>query len=225
MVLTFTGKGSAFYPVFGSTSGHLIMENELYVFDCGETVFDCLYRSGLMEKVSKVHVILTHLHADHVGSLGSLLSYSNCIQHRVVEIIHPSATVVELLDLLGIRREFYTLRQPAPQWQNDHLSLTAVPVPHVDNMACYGYIVKCNTATFFYSGDCAEVPPEVVEQYRDGRIQELYHDTATVVSPGHCHYTRLCELFPQQQRSNIFCMHLDGEHQAYLQGLGFSIAQ
>ena len=42
--------------------------------------FDFLYHHIDLDAVDRVYVILTHLHADHVGSLGTLISYFYCLQ-------------------------------------------------------------------------------------------------------------------------------------------------
>lgn len=223
MILNFIGRGSSFYPVLGSTSSYVVLNNELYVFDCGEMVFDYLYRSGMLDQVKTVNVILTHLHADHVGSLGSLISYMYCIKNQVINVIHPNDSVISLLDLLGIMRHFYRPIVVSGNWSDNNISLTPVPVQHVSNMACYGYIVDVNGTTLYYSGDSADVPKEIVEAYLSGKIDEMYHDTATVKSASHCHVDHLCELFPEPMRKRIYCMHLDGDNKDILERLGFSV--
>lgn len=223
MTLKFIGRGSSFYPVLGSTSSYILIENDLYVFDCGEMVFDHLYRSGMLNQAKNVNVILTHLHADHVGSLGSLISYLYCIKHQIINVLHPNDNVVGLLDLLGIGRNFYRFIMLSGKWSDKNISLTPVKVQHVDNMECYGYIVSIGETTIYYSGDSADVPDEIADAYLSGQISELYQDTATVKSSSHCHVERLCELFPENRRNRIYCMHLDGDNKSYLEKLGFSV--
>ena len=74
--------------------------------DCGETVYELLMKRSNLREYRQIYVLLTHLHADHVGSLGSLISYNYCILGRKICVIHPRATVVELLRLMGIKDEF-----------------------------------------------------------------------------------------------------------------------
>lgn len=223
MILNFIGKGSSFYPVLGSTSSYVVVNGELYVFDCGETVFDYLYRSGLLDRYKNVNVILTHLHSDHAGSLGSLIPYLYCIKNTVINVIYPNESVVNLLDLLGIKRSFYRHIMITDRWSDDNISLTPVIVQHVENMLCYGYIVNIGKTTIYYSGDSSDVPEEIAKAYLTGRIDEMYHDTATVRSDSHCHIDRLCELFPEGMRKNIYCIHLDGDNKEYFEALGFSV--
>ena len=59
MKLNFLGKGSAFYPVFGNTGAYLRSGSELYLLDCGETIFDTLYRKEDLNSITAVYVILT----------------------------------------------------------------------------------------------------------------------------------------------------------------------
>ena len=115
MKLNFLGKGSAFYPLYGNTGAYMRFEDELYLLDCGETAFDTLYRKEDLDRISHIYVILTHLHADHVGSLGTLISYYYCLHGIQVYVIHPEPTVVQLLTLEGITPEGYCYLQSLPE--------------------------------------------------------------------------------------------------------------
>ena len=106
MKLHFFGCGSAFNPAMGNTSAWFEMDGCLFLVDCGETVYELLMKRSDLREYRQIYVLLTHLHADHVGSLGSLISYNYCILGRKICVIHPRATVVELLRLMGIKDEF-----------------------------------------------------------------------------------------------------------------------
>ena len=105
--LHFFGCGSAFNPAMGNTSAWFEADGCLFLVDCGETVYELLMKRSSLREYRQIYVLLTHLHADHVGSLGSLISYNYCILGRKISVIHPRATVVELLRLMGIKDEFY----------------------------------------------------------------------------------------------------------------------
>ena len=72
-MLKFLGTGNAFSQK--NTSAYFIHDNQLFLFDCGETVFKQIQKFKLIEKVKKVNIFLTHLHSDHCGSIGSLIFY------------------------------------------------------------------------------------------------------------------------------------------------------
>ena len=69
--------------------------------------FDFLYHHIDLDAVDHVYVILTHLHADHVGSLGTLISYLYCLPKKRINVIHPEDTVVRLLALEGLETDAY----------------------------------------------------------------------------------------------------------------------
>ena len=115
MKLHFFGCGSAFNPAMGNTSAWFEMDGCLFLVDCGETVYELLMKRSNLREYRQIYVLLTHLHADHVGSLGSLISYNYCILGRKICVIHPRATVVELLRLMGIKDEFYNYYQELPE--------------------------------------------------------------------------------------------------------------
>lgn len=106
-ILKFLGCGAAFYPVLGNTSAYFIKNNNLYLLDCGELVFHQLYERGMLTRYDRIYSIITHLHADHVGSLGSLISYTYFVLGKKVRVIHPEESVRQLLDLTGIDRKAY----------------------------------------------------------------------------------------------------------------------
>ena len=141
MKLHFFGCGSAFNPAMGNTSAWFEMDGCLFLVDCGETVYELLMKRSDLREYRQIYVLLTHLHADHVGSLGSLISYNYCILGRKICVIHPRATVVELLRLMGIKDEFYNYYQELPE-DVGCLRAEPVPVEHADNMDCFGYILE-----------------------------------------------------------------------------------
>lgn len=222
MKLNFFGTGSAFYPPYGNTGAYFLKGRELYLIDCGETAFDFLYRHIRLDEVQKVYVILTHLHADHVGSLGTLISYFYCLHQMQVYVIHPEETARELLRLLGIPEEGFIF---LPSMPKNSACLTARPVPvrHVPGMNCYGYLLSDGTETVYYSGDACDVPEEILSAFLAGRIGRLYQDTSTHDSPdpSHCYYGRLEELIPSNKRGQVYCIHLDSPCRELLWEKGF----
>lgn len=225
MELKFTGKGSAFYPTLGSTGASFVTGDHLFLLDCGESVFESLYKSGILDRVREVYVLLTHLHCDHVGSLGSLISYCYCIRQQRIHVFHPSTTAVELLRLLGIKDSFYHYHQQFPQVEGVTVRLTAHPVRHVDNMECFGYTVVSNGDSFYYSGDSTQLPEDVLQDFLAGTIRAVYHDVATIESGSHCNYKSLLGVIPPEHRHRFYCMHLDGDNGELLRGEGFAVVE
>ena len=76
-MLKFIGTGSAFNHQMGNTSAYIKQDNTLFIIDCGETAFARMKQLNLFEGVQNVYIAITHMHSDHVGSLGSLIAYLN----------------------------------------------------------------------------------------------------------------------------------------------------
>ena len=115
MELNFTGKGSAFYPPFKNTGAYMLSGKALYLIDCGETMFDVLYHRLDLASIEDVYVILTHMHADHVGSLGTLISYFYCLFNKAIHVVYPQETIKQLLTLEGITPLGYHYHETLPE--------------------------------------------------------------------------------------------------------------
>ena len=107
MKLNFLGCGSAFNPLDGNTSAYFTIGRKLYIVDVGESVFLKLYQKDLLRQYDEILILITHLHADHVGSLPSLISYCYYVKQKKVTVIHPNRSLITLLDHMGIAREAY----------------------------------------------------------------------------------------------------------------------
>ena len=226
MKLNFLGKGSAFYPLYGNTGAYIKNGDELYLLDCGETAFDTLYRREDLDSISQVYVILTHLHADHVGSLGTLISYYYCIHGMKVHVIHPEATVKQLLTLEGIDPNGYVYLERLPE-NKAGLRAEPIPVKHALDMKCYGYLLSDGEECIYYIGDASDVPDEIRAGFLEGAIQKIYQDTSTHDSPvpSHCFYGKLEQWIPREKRKSVYCMHLDSACEELLTEKGFEIVQ
>ena len=224
MKLSFLGCGSAFNPELGNTSAYFEYNEDLYLLDCGETTFERLMKKVDLTKYQHVFVLITHLHADHVGSLGSLISYYACVLGKKLYVIHPKRTIVELLHLLGIDDDFYYYEEELPEYLST-VKAEAVSVEHVENMDAFGYLLKTKTKCIYYSGDASTVPETIVAQLKNQKIDELYQDTCSWESthPTHCYIGKLEQLIEPKLRYKVYCMHLDEGCRVVAQNKGFSV--
>ena len=90
MELIFLGRGAAFNPKEGNTSAYFIEGRELFLIDCGESVFSKLMELDLLNEIDRVNLLITHTHSDHIGSLGSLVMYSFYVLQKPLNIILPN---------------------------------------------------------------------------------------------------------------------------------------
>ena len=207
--LKFLGIGSAFYPPFDNTSAFFTHNDDFYLIDCGESVFKKIWDLKEMKESKNIFILVTHFHCDHVGSLGSLISYLYLKMNKVV----------------GIEENFYIYKNMLPeisQIKNNH-----VEVRHVDDMVCYGYEIIFPEETIYYSGDAVDIPEKILKKYFEGEIKEIYQDTCSYKSknPSHGNIFDLEEKIPYEKRKNVYCMHLERDFRDKIIEKGFSVPE
>src|SRR5699024_6219413 len=111
-MLKFIGNGSAFNTVNGNNSAYYKEESSLFMIDCGSDVFKKVVKSDLLDGVDNIHILITHSHADHTGSLADLILYSYfSMEERFkikINVYSIGATKVrELLSLMGVTENHY----------------------------------------------------------------------------------------------------------------------
>ena len=227
MELTFVGTGSAFNPVLENSNAFFTLGDRLYIIDCGETAFGKYWDLPALRNASEVTVVITHLHCDHVGSLGSLVSYCYLVLGKRIRIVHPLDTIVKLLDLMGIKRECYEYLERLPDEPGEPVSFEPVQVEHVDNMICYGYVISDGEDAVYYSGDATAVPSRVLEAFRAGSIRHIYQDTSLVSSehPTHGTLAYMEATFRKEERKRVSCIHLDTDYRNLLSEKGFALVE
>lgn len=219
--LKFFGRGAGFNPSEGNTNAWFTKGNHLVMLDCGESTFSAVTRNPGLQSWQSITVLLTHLHADHSGSLASLCSYNHYVLKRNVLIIHPMDTVRELLRLQGIGSEVY---DHANTFAEDRgFRATALPVRHVPDMKCFAYELSDEDETIYYSGDAAEFSEDTRRKLLDGTYARIYHDVASYASMTHCPIDELIEKVPLSYRKRIYAMHLDSAFEETLLSKGFSV--
>lgn len=71
MELHFTGTGAAYYPRLGSNAAFFVKNNHLFMIDCGESTFRKMEARDEIRTCDKITVFITHLHADHIGTVST----------------------------------------------------------------------------------------------------------------------------------------------------------
>ena len=205
--LNFTGYGAAFNPEKENTSAWFSDNGIFYLIDSGETVFGHIWKEKAFREAKSIAVILTHMHCDHVGSIGTLVSYWTMVMGRTIEIYYPSERLEVFMDVVGIDRSMYTHVMEVPdEWS---VRITPYPVVHASNMACFGYVIeRAGYPTIYYSGDAADIPDDVLDRFRKKDIEYICHDTSMTHSSHHCYVGILEKKIAQEDRSRVYCMHL-----------------
>lgn len=93
--LRFTGRGSCFNTKEGSTSAFYRMGTSMLMIDCGESTFADLIKKDILDGVADIHILITHFHTDHIGSLPSLLYYCEYILGISVDIYTTTPNILD----------------------------------------------------------------------------------------------------------------------------------
>jgi phosphoribosyl 1,2-cyclic phosphodiesterase len=219
MFLKFLGRGSAFNIKEGNTSAYIKDTDSLLLIDCGESIFERIINKNLLDGVTKVDVLITHLNSDHVGSLSSLIYYCFYVKKIKLNAYFPTDELEKLLSLNGNTNMHYNFIKMIDNGLktkvNESILISKISTNHIQGMNCYGYgisIIDPNNyiliKEIYYSGDSSELPiSSWILEYSD----EIYQDTCLADYEGNVHLSlrKLCEIVPKEQRSKVYCMHLD----------------
>jgi len=221
----------------GNNSAYLKENNNLLLIDCGSTIFNSILEQGILDDINKIHILITHTHDDHIGSLSSLLLYLKYNHPTKIDytIIVPEPiqkSVRKHLKRGGVTDDLFIIVKPLVgtyyiQDPNDEsktwISFKCKETRHVPELKCFSYCFKYKGHDYFYSGDTAELSVEDIE-----RIQNLYYKmsyidvTGNPNNPCHLPFNTLCNLLMPEVRQHVTCMHLDTLTKADIALAGFS---
>ncbi|MCT8975422.1 MBL fold metallo-hydrolase [Clostridium sp. CX1] len=215
-ILNFIGRGSAFNTQEGNTSSYIKQEKNMLLLDCGENIFTRIMEKGLMENIKNMYVLITHLHPDHVGSLGTLIFYCYYIKKIKVNLIYEKEyELVKMLQLQGAANFLYNIRK-AEETEGleslDILQLKPFKMEHASEIDSFGYHIEFkDNKKVFYAGDTNNLRTELIEKLESCYYDQFYVDTCLADYPGNTHLSlnRICSLISKEYRSKVFCMHLD----------------
>lgn len=195
------------------------------MIDCGESTFGKMAARKEIYEYEHITVLLTHLHMDHIGSLGSFLSYCNNVLKKTVRVIAEENTIVRILSMCGIPPEIYEFTTDFQQCKKDGLFITTQRAVHASDMLCCGFTISDGNDTIFFSGDTSELCSEVKEKFLSGNIQRLYHECSFIDqdSRSHTSLEKLKRWIPKQERERVYCMHLGGDYQETVKACGFQV--
>lgn len=162
--LNFLGSDSGFGEK--NNSAYVELGNDLWLIDCGYTVFNELRSTLNLEKYESINVIITHLHNDHAGSLCQLILYSFFVLKKKVNVYSKCERIKEYLDITGVVDEAYSLFRGSS-------NLKFIKTEHAKQLDAYGFLMNCNGKKIVYTSDTATLEPFV--EYINS-AEELYVD-------------------------------------------------
>lgn len=235
MNLQFLGRGAAFNPKEGNNSAYFIENNQLFLIDCGESIFERLIDNDLLNGIDSINLMITHTHSDHIGSLGTLVMYSYYTLKRPLNIIMKKnakhqLNIEKILEGFGCNSLMYNYIDEK-QYDNKFKifqSIRYIETRHCDELNCYGLLFTTLNGLVYYSGDTKEIETVKSLISSNQKIDKLYIDTTTMDYPGNVHlYIGILEKqIPEEFKSKIYCMHLNNE-QCILEAknIGFNVVE
>lgn len=207
-ILTFLGKDGGFGKK--NTSAYAFVNGRLLLIDCGYTVFPQLQEQNLLERISGIDVIITHMHVDHVGSLSQLALYSYFVLRTPLNIITACAEIDKFLTITGVDRNIPISGFPKERYTRTNNFVTFIPTQHVeDEMDSYGFSTTVNGTPIVYTGDTKTLDP-FLPYLKKG--SQLYTE-ASVLGGVHLKLEDNLPLLKEltQKDVDVYLMHLDNE--------------
>lgn len=198
MKVTFLGVGAAFSRK-NANSNVLVESGPVkLLIDCGSTAPASLIEYGLTLK-DVTHMLITHLHADHIGGLEEVAFMTKFVFKNFVKIVSTPSLLHNLWEYSlkgGLEyieevpadqtpqtlSHFFDLAEiTSPQWfsidENSPLQIKLIPSNHVKGMESYAIEVKENKPDgqqFFFSGDMKYDPKLIEDKLTDNLY--IFHD-------------------------------------------------
>ncbi|ARC86393.1 metallo-beta-lactamase superfamily protein [Clostridium argentinense CDC 2741] len=213
--LEFLGRGAGYHVKEGNTAGYIRKNKTLLLIDCGETVFKKILEKDLIEGVEEIHVLITHMHSDHIGSLGGFIGFCYW-KYKIVRKIYfnEKEKISMFLKLLGLKEgESFIVDDTKNKGINSlKLEFSTSITKHVKVLNTYSYTLKFDEGNdIFYSGDIYETNFDVIPFLKLGNL--IYHDTCLNDFEGNVHTSLkvLSEIIPMEYRKQVYCIHIDGD--------------
>lgn len=221
-MLHFLGDGSAFNLDSDNTAAYMRVGDALILIDCGELICNRIIKRGLLDGVSRIHLLITHTHSDHIGSLEGFIYYITYLTDKTLTVYYPHPTRLDkMMYMQGLEKSYHTA--PVPE-VIEGFRVEAVKQKHM--FGAYGYFFYSDDVSFFYSGDTSVVNARAVRELREGKISRIYHEVSFSSSPIHTPITELERIFAPEERKNVFLMHFANEdNRMESKKRGFSIVK
>lgn len=228
------GFGSAFNSQeYGNNSWYFIENDKVFMIDCGSTVFNTFREKGL-DNYKEVNVIITHMHTDHIGSLGTLIEWMYYVKGTEVNMIvneELEDDILRYLEIVGIEYNMFNLSVTSDN--NNYITKNNIEVifqetNHVPQIISYSItLIRNKTEMIVYSGDTTErfegLNDSLFQHYYRFRkefpqleLHGLYLDVSINNSPVHSTYLnntmQSCGMLEEDLKrfdTEVVIMHLD----------------
>lgn len=244
--LTFLGRGSAFNTKEGNTAAYFKYDNnkKMFLIDCGSTVFSKIMESNVLDGVKELDVAITHLHPDHVGSLGDLIFYMYYKKGIIVNLYIPDVNkpfryyefdIFSYLAIQGIRIYMMNIKSESDISNPFIINITRNNFHHkgirsyfitiINNMNNNGKVPK----RIHYTGDVRVLITNHTVMINNNKdiIEQVYIEACEPDKGCNVHLPidKLIEFIPVEYRSYYTIMHFDSDKTIQMaRNAGFNIA-
>lgn len=223
--MTFLGVGGGLTPEFGNNN--VLVEGQdpdaVLLIDCGYTTPPKLLELGRLAEVK--HLVITHVHADHVGGLEVLGHLSRFITKQRPNLYVPASLMDELWEgslrggmarsqdrdgeaaTLGLEDffEVHVLEEEAPVIRIQGLpAITLQPTLHVKGKPAYSVFLGDKV---YYSSDTQLLPPG--EGPNGAPLEAIFQDCQLVGGSSNVHtpLEQLDRELPPDRKRITYLMH------------------
>lgn len=176
MNIKFIGTGGAFDFTKGTAAAIVEIGGKKILIDCGFSTLPTLVAKDLAKDID--HVLITHLHGDHVGGFSSLLPYLQIRLGNNASIITPTE------DFRNEIHQFLTITYEAkraiyaPIADFPEIGFIDTSNQHVEGMTSFAYYFKEDDQLIYYSGDIGNA--DTAKNFLDSRSEndiKVFHET------------------------------------------------
>lgn len=228
--LEMLGTGNAFAKNYYNNNALLYDDQFSLLIDCGVTAPIALHNQGkTFDEVNAV--LITHIHADHVGGLEELVFKMKYLHHRkmilyiaddLVETLwentlkggcYQAGEITSLNDIFDVR----PLQPLKPHYISEHITVELIPTKHIPGKSSYSLYLNGN---IFYSSDMVFDPALLSHLINTRGCKTIFHE-CQFQGPGVVH-TTLQELLslPVEIQQYIYLMHYGDDKDQYLDEIG-----